>query len=64
MAEVLVIENWMEEVLALERMQGLVVVGAVSVAVGQLGNSVVWLWFFVFVVLGCSRVAGTWVELG
>jgi len=41
MAGVLVIENWMEEVLALWRLLGLVVVGAASVVVGLLGNSVV-----------------------
>ena len=52
----------MAEVLALERMLGLVVVGAESVAVGLRGNSVVWLWFFVFVV-SCSRLAASWAEL-
>ena len=52
-----VLENWME-VLALVRMLGLVVVGAVSAVVGLLGNSVVWLWFLVFVVVLYSLVAG------
>ena len=53
----------MEEVLALERMLGLVVVGAASVVVGPLGNSVVWLWFFVFVVVALSSLAGRVAEL-
>ena len=51
----------MVEVLALERMLGLVVVGAVSVAVGRLENSVVWLWFFVFVVV-CSALLAVRVD--
>ena len=53
----------MVEVLALERLLVLVVVGAVSVVVAQPGNSVVWLWFFVFVVVVLSSLlAGRLVE--
>ena len=56
MAAVFLVEK--VEVVAHEMLLVLVVAGVVTVVVvvGQPGNSVVWLWFFVFVVV-CSVLA-------